>query len=389
MISITKLLCGSEYYGDSLRYSESSALQRSGAAAGYGPVVAWNITRACNLRCRHCYASARSGPEEELTYQEAVSFLDDLAAFRVPALLLSGGEPVLRPDFFDLINHAGKLGLRLTLSTNGTLITPDAAKKIKDAGVSYVGVSLDGTREINDSFRGCRGAFDSALQGIRNCLSVGQKVGLRFTINRYNLSEIESVFQLIETENISRVCFYHLAYAGRGTEMSDQDITYGEKRSALDLIMDRVLDYHRRGLQKEVLTVNNHADGVYVYLKLLRSNQPRAQEVYRLLRFNGGNRSGVALGAVDWEGNVHPDQFTLQHTFGNIRRRPFSEIWQGVSHPVMAGLRSRRSLLKGRCGTCRWFDLCNGNSRTRAEAACGDFWASDPACYLNDQEIGL
>ena len=288
-----------------------------------------------------------------------------------------------------MLFRSGKLGLRLTLSTNGTLITPDAAKKIKDAGVSYVGVSLDGTREINDSFRGCRGAFDSALQGIRNCLSVGQKVGLRFTINRYNLSEIESVFQLIETENISRVCFYHLAYAGRGTEMSDQDITYGEKRSALDLIMDRVLDYHRRGLQKEVLTVNNHADGVYVYLKLLRSNQPRAQEVYRLLRFNGGNRSGVALGAVDWEGNVHPDQFTLQHTFGNIRRRPFSEIWQGVSHPVMAGLRSRRSLLKGRCGTCRWFDLCNGNSRTRAEAACGDFWASDPACYLNDQEIGL
>ncbi|MFA5384667.1 MAG: radical SAM protein [Eubacteriales bacterium] len=389
MISITKLLCGTEYYGDSLRYSESSSLQRHGAAAGYGPVVAWNITRACNLRCRHCYASARSGSEGELNYQEAVGFLDDLAEFRVPALLLSGGEPVLRPDFFDLISYAGKLGLRLTLSTNGTLITSDAAKKIKDAGVSYVGVSLDGTREINDSFRGLHGAFDSALQGIRNCLSVGQKVGLRFTINRYNLSEIKSVFQLIETENIPRICFYHLAYAGRGTEMSDQDITAAEKRAVLDLIMERVLDYHRGGIQKEVLTVNNHADGVYVYLKLLRSSQPGAEEVYRLLSLNGGNRSGAALGAVDWDGNVHPDQFTLQHTFGNIKKRPFSEIWQDEGNPVMAGLRNRRPLLKGRCSACRWLDLCNGNSRTRAEADCGDFWASDPACYLNDQEIGL
>lgn len=390
MISITRLLCDSEYYGDTLRYNDTSSRQSAGAAADCGPVVAWNITRACNLRCRHCYAAADDRRAEgELTTGEAVQLINDLAEFKVPALLISGGEPLFRPDFFDLAARAGTLGLRLTLSTNGTLITPDVARRLKDAGISYVGISLDGTGENNDHFRGRRGAFDAALQGIRNCLAVGQKVGLRFTVNRHNLAETGAIFDLIEEENIPRACFYHLAYAGRGSAMVDQDISPEERRAVLDLIMERVLDFHRRGREREVLTVNNHADGVYLYLKLRRDDPGRAEKVYQLLKLNSGNRTGMALGAVDWEGNVHPDQFTRHHTFGNVKERRFSEIWQDTSHPILAGLRNRRPLLKGRCAACRWLEICNGNSRGRAEAIYGDYWASDPACYLTDQEIGI
>lgn len=390
MISITRLLCDSEYYGDTLRYNNTSCRQSTGAAAGCGPVVAWNITRSCNLSCRHCYAAADGHQAEgELTTGEADRLINDLAEFKVPALLISGGEPLLRPDLFDLAARARARGLRLTLSTNGTLITPDIARRIKNVGISYVGISLDGIGENDDRFRGRQGAFDAALQGIRNCLEVRQKVGLRFTINRYNLGEIRAIFDLIEEEKIPRACFYHLAYAGRGSAMVDQDISPAERRAVLDLIMERVLDFHRRGQEKEILTVNNHADGVYLYLKLCRNDPVRAKKVYHLLKLNSGNRTGMALGAVDWEGNVHPDQFTLHHTFGNVKERRFSEIWQDISHPILAGLRNRQYLLKGRCAACRWLEICNGNSRGRAEAIYGNYWASDPACYLTDQEIGF
>jgi len=388
MLSVTKLLCDSQNFGDTLRYNETARRQSSGAAEGLGPVVAWNMTRACNLRCRHCYAAAGSrAAANELTTGEAKKLLADLAALRVPALLLSGGEPLLRPDFFELAAYAASLGLRLTISTNGTLITRELARKIKDHGVSYVGISLDGVGENNDAFRGCSGAFDAALQGIRNCLAAGQKVGLRFTINRHNLTELDAIFALVDREGIDRVCFYHLAYAGRGSAMIDQDVTNRERRRAMDLIIERTLDFCRRGKNVEVLTVNNHADGAYLYLRLAREDRKRAESAYRLLRCNGGNRSGVAIGAVDWEGNVHPDQFTFNHTFGNIRERKFSEIWQDVSHPVLAGLRNRPRLLKGRCARCRFLEICNGNSRGRAEAVYGDYWAPDPACYLHDEEI--
>lgn len=388
MLSVTKLLCGSQNFGDLLRYNENAHPRRSGAAAGYGPVVAWNMTRACNLRCRHCYAAAGGRPaDNELTTREAKELIADLAAFRVPALLLSGGEPLLRPDFFALAEYAGSLGLRLTLSTNGTLITRELARKIKETGVSYVGISLDGTGENNDTFRGRPGAFAAALEGIRHCVAAGQKVGLRFTLNRHNLAELGPIFDLVDQEGIERVCFYHLAYAGRGSAMGDQDITNRERRRVMDLIIEKTLDFCRQGKNVEVLTVNNHADAVYLYLYLAKNDRERAAEVYRMLRHNGGNRSGIAIAAIDWEGNVHPDQFTFQHTFGKIKERKFSEIWQDISHPLLAGLRNRRGLLKGRCGSCRFLEICNGNSRGRAEAVYGDYWAPDPACYLNDDEV--
>lgn len=390
MISVTKLLCDSENYGDSLRYSQGAKGQAHGAVAGQGPVVVWNSTRTCNLQCIHCYSSSESKKYEgELGTEEALRFIDSLAEFKVPVLLFSGGEPLLREDLLTLAAYAQSKGIRPTISTNGTLLTPQLTASLKEIGVGYIGISLDGIGENNDRFRGRKGAFEKALKGIRNCIALEQRVGLRFTINRHNYKELDAIFDLIEKENIPRVCFYHLVYAGRGSKMAEEDITRAEARAAMDLIMERTLDLHRRGLPKEVLTVDNHADGVYIYLKMRKTDPRRASSILELLRLNGGNRTGIAIGAVDWYGNVHPDQFTQNHTFGNVRERNFGDIWTDASQPVLAGLKNRKPLLKGRCAACKWLEVCNGNFRARAEAITGDFWESDPACYLTDEEIGL
>jgi putative heme d1 biosynthesis radical SAM protein NirJ1 len=327
--------------------------------------------------------------ENELTTAEAKKFIDDLAEFKVPVILFSGGEPLIRSDFFDLARYAAGRGLRVTISTNGTLIDRETAREIKKIGVGYVGISLDGIGAKNDEFRKAKGAFDKALDGIRNCLEIGQRVGLRFTINRHNYGEMENIFTLIEEEGIPRVCFYHLVYSGRGSEIMKEDVTLEESRRAMDLIIDKTLYFEARGLDKEVLTVDNHADGVYIYLRMLKEDPDRAAKVWDLLRNNGGNRTGIAIGQVDNQGFVHADQFTQNHTFGNVRERKFGEIWTDCGNPILAGLKDRKPLLKGRCAACKWLAVCNGNFRARAEAATGDFWEADPACYLTDEEIGV
>ena len=391
MISVTKLLFATEYFGDSLRYTDNAHKARNGVREGMGPVVVWNSTRTCNLKCRHCYMSSDAKKyQNELTTADAKQFIDDLADFNVPVLLFSGGEPLIRPDFFELADYAAKKGVRPTLSTNGTLITPEVARKIKDIGVGYVGISLDGLREVNDKFRGKAGAFEAAMNGIKNCVAVDQRVGLRFTINHHNIQELENIFDFIEEENINRVCFYHLVYSGRGNQMMDEDVTAEESRRAMDIIIHRTRDFEERGLKKEILTVDNHCDGVYMYLKALQEGKDElAQQIKKYISMNGGNRSGMAFAEVDPLGYVHPDQFTQHHTFGNVRERKFGDIWQDTTNPIMAGLKDRKPLLKGRCSKCKFLDNCNGNFRTRAEARTGDFWESDPSCYLTDEEIGI
>lgn len=387
MIGITKLLCESDNYGDRLRYVEDVKGTRDGVRKGTGPVVVWNCTNTCNLKCRHCYADSKNTKfQEELSTDEAKNFIHDLQLLKVPVLLLSGGEPLLREDIFELLDYTRKCKIRTTISTNGTLIDGPIAKSLKNNGVSYVGVSLDGIGSRHDEFRGVKGSFDKALTGIRNCLDIGQKVGLRFTISRGNYDQLEDIFRLIQEEKIPRVCFYHLAYSGRGSRMMEEDISIEEKRRALDLIMRKALDF---GKEVEILTVDNHADSIYLYLKTKEKYPKVAEDILRLIKINGGNRSGMAFGNVDYKGNVHPDQFTWNHTFGNIRDRSFCKIWKNPTDPYAIGLRDRKILLKGRCSSCQWLEACNGNLRVRAEAVTGDFWESDPACYLSDDEIGI
>ena len=385
MISISRLLCDTIGPGDSLRYGQHGGH----AGNGSGPVVVWNCTRRCNLRCIHCYASATDKKNAaELDTAQGKKLIRDLADFKVPAILLSGGEPLLREDIFELAGFAAGKGLRVALSTNGTLIDTEKARRIKDVGFAEVGISLDGIGVANDRFRRARGAYRAALQGIRSCLALGIRVSLRLTITRFNHGQVPFIFSLAEEEGIDRLCFYHLAYSGRGGSMQEEDVTHDQARSIVDEICRNTVDLHRRGMSKEVLTVGNHADGVYLYLKLLKEDPGRAGRVMELLKTNGGNNSGIRIGCIDDIGEVHPDQFWMHYSLGNVTQRKFGEIWKDPSEPLLAGLRERKKLLKGRCSRCSYLDLCNGSLRIRAEAVHGDIWAEDPACYLTEAEIG-
>ncbi|MGZ8867910.1 MAG: radical SAM protein [Thermoanaerobaculia bacterium] len=388
MISVTKLLGGPAFFGDKLRYDSSSSQQKHGTSTGVGPVVVWNSTKTCNLECIHCYASAKKKAfPGEMTTEEARAMIDDLASFNVPALLMSGGEPLVRPDILDLAEYAKTKGIRVTFSTNGILITEEKAKRMADIGVTYAGISIDGAEPRHDHMRGKAGAFKETLKGIRNCRKYGIRVGLRFTATSENIGDIDAIFKLVEEEGIGRLCIYHLVYSGRGAYLSGIDVPNEEKRVFMDKLIRQTDKWNKEGREIEVMTVDNHADGPFIYMWLLENDPERAPMAYDLVMKNGGNRTGVAIGAIDSFGFVHPDQFTQHHVVGNIRERKFSEIWTDPHVALLAGLRDRKEKLRGRCSTCKWLSCCNGNFRARAEGAFSDYWASDPACYLTDAEI--
>ncbi|MBL7215842.1 MAG: radical SAM protein [Phycisphaerae bacterium] len=396
MINISKLYCDQITPGDWLRYGISGG-QKFGEcvpkqASERKPIVVWNITSACNLKCVHCYNN--SGPDvksHEATTGQAKAVLDDLAAFRVPSVLFSGGEPLCRKDLFELLPYAVDKGLRAVISTNGTLIDADKAKQIKKAGVSYVGISLDGIGPVNDQFRGVAGAFDKAVAGVRHCMAAGVRVGLRLTLTQRNVRDIEKLFDFFEAEGIERACFYHLVPSGRGKEMFADALTHEQSRQAVDTILAKTKAFKQAGKNTDILTVDNHVDGVYLYLKLLAEDAERAADVYKLLTWNGGGlaSSGVGIGCIDFNGKVHADQFWGHADLGDIHDKPFSQIWSNDDQPLLKGLRNRRAMIKGRCRLCKFFDACGGSLRVRADLYYGDRWAPDPACYLTDDEIGL
>ena len=388
MIGISKLYCGTVEPSDALRYGRHSSKLPSHLlqfSKDKRPVVVWNVTRTCNLKCAHCYAHATTGiTENELTTQEGHQIIDDLAKFRVPVLLFSGGEPLVRKDLPELAAHAVEKGMRAVISTNGTLIDRFTAQKLKKIGLSYVGISLDGLEPVNDHFRGVKGAFKNAIKGIQNCQNAGIKVGLRFTINKRNFQEIPGIFQLLEDLEIPRVCFYHLVYAGRGSNLVAEDLSHAETRSAVDLIINRTQELYAKGKTKEVLTVDNHADGPYLYLRLLKENPDRASEVLKLLEMNEGNNSGRGIGCISWDGSVYADQFWRHHSFGNVRQKSFSEIWTHPDDPLLIQLKEKKHFVQGRCAKCRWLDICGGNFRVRAEALTGNILGAGPS-LLSDR----
>jgi radical SAM protein with 4Fe4S-binding SPASM domain len=397
VINISKLYCDQVTPGDWLRYGKKGSGECEDEvvpkkASERRPIVVWNITRACNLKCVHCYNDSGGGAAcDELSTEEAKVVLDDLARFDVPSVLFSGGEPLMRPDLFELIGYAGRLGMRTVISTNGTLITTDVAKKIKQRGISYVGISLDGVGEVNDKFRGVPGAFDRAVQGIKNCRDAGVRVGLRLTLTKRNIQDLEGLFDFFEAENIERACFYHFVPSGRGGTMKDEGLSHAQSRDAVEMILAKTKLFKRAGRKTDILTVDNHVDGVYVYLKLLEEDPARADKVWKLQTWNGGGMysSGVGIGCIDFHGKVHPDQFWWHYDLGNVRKRPFSQIWMDTSDLLLCGLKNRRRYIKGRCRVCKFLDGCGGSMRVRADLHFGDPWAPDPACYLTDAEIGL
>ena len=355
-----------------------------------GPVVIWNLVRRCNLACQHCYSiSADVDFAGELTTAEIGTTMDDLKRFGVPVLILSGGEPLLHRDIFPIAHRAKALGFYVGLSTNGTLIDERNVGAIADVGFDYVGVSLDGMEETHDRFRRKAGAFAASLAGVRLARDAGLKVGLRFTLTRDNAHDLPALLALMEAERIDKFYLSHLNYGGRGNVNRATDAVFRTTREALDLLFATAWRDVTAGRPTEFVTGNNDADGVYL-LQWVRQRFPdRAAHLRAKLAQWGGNASGLHVANIDNLGNVHPDTFWWDYPLGNVRTRPFSQIWQDTSDPLMAGLKASPRPVHGRCGACPQLDLCGGNTRVRAWQLTGDPWAEDPGCYLDDDELGL
>ncbi|MEF8883687.1 MAG: TIGR04347 family pseudo-SAM/SPASM protein [Haloarculaceae archaeon] len=392
MISVSKLLCGLDAEGDGLRYdaADESSKAQIRERKQRRPVVVWNCTRQCNLYCEHCYAAAETEPAPgELSTAEGKRFLDDLAEFGAPVVLFSGGEPLARSDLVELVAHASDAGLRPVLSTNGTLLTEARAEELREAGLKYAGVSVDGLRERNDEFRGQEGAFDRALAGIEAAQAAGLKTGLRYTITRHNAGDLEDVVDLLADRGVDRFCFYHLDYGGRGADIRDVDLAPEERREAVRRVCEMTRAYHDRGHEIETLLVGNYADAAYLVEYARRElGDEQAERVLAYLRRNGGDPTGERVADVDYQGNVHLTQFWQGYALGNVRDRPFGDIWTDESNPLLRALRERETHLQGRCGACQYQDVCRGASRLRAIADSGDPFAPDPQCYLTDEERG-
>lgn len=355
-----------------------------------GPVVIWNLIRRCNLTCKHCYSiSADIDFPGELSTEQVFDVMEDLRSFGVPVLILSGGEPLLRTDIFEISKHAKDLGFYVGLSTNGTLITQQNIEHIAAIGYDYVGISLDGSQPTHDHFRQKQGAYAASLAGIRLCRQHDIKVGMRFSITRDNAAELPDMLTLMDEEDVDKFYLSHLNYGGRGHRHRSNDVAHTISRQAMDLLFETCWRDFESGRSREYVSGNNDADGVYFLHWVGRRFPERYDHMHEKLRQWGGNSSGVNIANIDNLGNVHPDTFWWNYNLGNVKQRPFSQIWTDVSDPIMAGLKSVPRPLRGRCGVCYYRDICGGNTRVRAFQTTGDPWAEDPACYLQDHELKI
>ncbi len=354
------------------------------------PVVIWNLTRRCNLTCKHCYAlSADHAYPGELSETEMLAVLHDMKSYGVPALILSGGEPLLSPHLWAVAAQASQLGFHLGLSTNGTLIDPAIATRIAAQGFGYVGISLDGLRATHDRFRRRSGAFDESLAALRMLRARGVNVGLRYTMTALNAHDLPALLELMRDEGAGKFYFSHLNYAGRGNIHRASDARSVATRQAMELLFETAWQAAWRGDKAEFVSGNNDADGVFLH-QWARQRWPRWDGPLReRLTGWGGNSSGIGVANIDNLGHVHPDTMWWHHDLGSVRDRPFSEIWEDRSDPLLNGLRQRPRPLEGRCAACPQADICGGNTRVRAHQLTGNPWAEDPGCYLHDSELGI
>lgn len=352
------------------------------------PVVIWNLIRRCNLTCKHCYTTSTDiNFPNELSTPEIYTVMDDLKAFNVPVLILSGGEPLLHPDIFAISRRAKDMGFYVALSSNGTKISAANIDQIAEINYHYIGVSLDGIQDTHDQFRRVKGCFDQALHGIQRCLEKGIKVGLRFTLTQDNAQDFPALLQLMDERNIDKFYLSHLNYGGRGNKNRKDDAHFAMTRTSMDLLFETSYDWLKAGKDREFVTGNNDADAVYFLHWVARHFPGKVEHIKAKLEQWGGNASGVNVANIDNLGNVHPDTFWWHYELGNVKERPFSEIWMDTRDALMAGLKQHPRPLEGRCLRCRYQEICNGNTRVRAAQTTGNFWAEDPGCYLTDAEI--
>lgn len=371
--------------GDKVRGRSRQRFAHQGRLA---PVIVWNVCRHCNMSCPHCYASAAYRPSrEDLGTEEARLLLDDLAACGVRIVIFSGGEPMLRPDLFELLSHAREREISPQLSTNGVFIDEEAAARLARAGVAYVGVSIDGLPDFNDEYRGMKGGFEAACRSLRWARAAGMRTGLRMTLTRRNAAQVAEMVGVATSHAADRFYLSHLLYSGRGRRMAKEDLSRSEARHALRSLFALAEVLLDEGSPTRIVTGSNDSDGPLLLRWVETRHGARAAEAVRaLLVERGGNSAGEKILNIDHRGRVHPDQFWTAETLGDVRKQDFATI---LRHPLRGLLAERVEHLTGRCGGCAYRRLCRGSHRERAIAYYGELWAPDPACVLEDHEIGL
>ena len=352
-----------------------------------GPVVIWNLLRRCNLSCRHCYANSFDKEfDGELSLDECLRTVDQVKDAFAPALILSGGEPLLHPHIFEIAEYAKKKNIYLALSSNGILITPSVAKRLREIDFNYVGVSLDGINETHDHIRGEVGSFLKSVEGIKNGVSQGLKLGIRTTLTNTNSHQISQMLDLSVDLGVEKFYLSHLNYGGRGNKK--EDAVFKMTRDVMNLLYDKAFEYCKNQTNLEIVTGNNDADAAFLIMWAKdKFPEENIKHVRSLLEFWGGNASGTGVANIDSQGDVHPDTFWPGVKLGSVKEQSFSDIWKQNTHPILNILRSDRKQITGRCQTCQFFSICNGNTRVRAHKTFNDPWASDPGCYLSDEEI--
>ncbi len=359
-----------------------------------GPVVIWNLIRRCNLRCKHCYSTSLDIDfKDELTTEQIKATIDDLKVAQVPVLILSGGEPLLRPDIYEITAYAKAKGFYVALSTNGTLIDESNIEQIKAADYQYVGISIDGLEEFHDEFRRQKGSFKTSMHAIKLCKEAGIKIGMRLCLTKENFDDIPAMLDLMEENQVDKFYLSHLNYSGRGKRSAENDAMFKMTKDAMELLYERAWSHISQGIETDFVTGNNDADGPFLLQwasKKFGETHPEAIANLKQRLINwGGNASGVNVANIDNTGTIHPDTYWWNHPIGNVKHEKFSDVWKNTQDPLMLGFRESPRPVTGRCGQCEYLNICGGNTRTRAFAQSGDAWAEDPGCYLDDNEIGL
>lgn len=364
MISLSKMLSGVATVSKELTYAGDESFipkKLKEFSSSLVPIVVWNITNRCNLNCIHCYARANLRTKE-LSTEDCKKTINELAEFKVPVILFSGGEPLLRRDIFELAEYAKARDIRAVLSTNGTLIDETISEKLKV--FDYIGISLDGVR-VHDKFRGAEGAFNKAVKALE-IANEATLTGIRFTLTKHNYLEIQDLVDLAKDLQIPRFCVYHLVPSGRASFSDDVDNATRKR------VVNFLMNVAKREEEIEILTVDNPADGVYVYL------ETKDGRVLDFLKYRGGDGSGVRLVCIDELGNMHPNQFWLDYTAGNVLIHGFKNLW--LKDPLFAKLREKEKYLEEKCGECKFKSICGG-FRVRA-LRYGNLWGWDPSCYI-------
>lgn len=352
-----------------------------------GSIMIWNFTNRCNLLCHHCYSKADANGTDSLTLEQIEQTIPSMVNAGVKFVIFSGGEPLIRRDIFDIAAAMKKAGIMTYLSTNGMYISEKNAKQIVDT-FNYIGVSIDGTQEIHDYFRAQKGSYTKAIEGIKHIQEAGGNAGIRFTLTKETKDSFYKMFDLVEELGANKLYISHLVYSGRGLDNLKIDITKEERREYVEFIIDKAFEYYQEGKDIDLVTGNMEMDSILLLKRFEKEYPDFVESLTKKLKAWGGNSAGNRLGNMDWEGNVKPDPFFPEY-IGNYLDTSFEDVWAGKSSDIVAKLRKSPREISGKCSTCKYIDICNGGSRSRAYAIHGDLWAEDPSCYLTNKELGV